>query len=49
MGGEGGLMMPQHRGMLEGEAGVSEWMEEHPHRAKGEEREGDWMGRFVDR
>ena len=37
VGGEGGLM-PQGRGMLKGEAGVGEWVEEHLHRGKGGRR-----------
>ena len=37
VGGEEGLM-PQCRGMLKGEAGVGEWVEEHLHRGKGGRR-----------
>jgi hypothetical protein len=47
----GGALMPQCRGMLE--AGVREWVEEHPHRGKGEGggsgrewEKGNWEGGY---
>jgi hypothetical protein len=42
-GGEGGVM-PHHWGMLEGEAGVGEWVEEHLIEAKGRGTEGKSWG-----
>ena len=45
--------MPQYRGIEGREVGVSEWVEEHPHRSRGREvvigcfREGGKLGKGI--
>jgi hypothetical protein len=43
MGGEGSWI-PQHRRTVEGGGEVGEWVEELPHRGKGDEVREDGMG-----
>jgi hypothetical protein len=33
---------------LDIDAGVDDWVGEHPYRGKGEVEEGEWDGRFVE-
>jgi hypothetical protein len=40
-----GGLMSQHKELMSSEKGMGEWIEEHPHRGKGNE---DGMGAFVE-
>ena len=39
---------PEQGACWNGEAGVSEWVEEHPHRGKAEGGKGGWDGEVVE-